>query len=637
MSAPRNPIQRAALGAASRIKDTLPRAQETQWVQKQADQLADAVFADDTAKVAQLLAEGTPPDLPIPGETFTPLMLAAGRDALDVAELLLAAGADPNHLAAGRGTPLTFALSSSTQKVVARLLEAGADPNRVPEGAPPTLHFAVDAGHAEGLHRVLEAGAEVDARDSEGYSALRVAMDQDHMDLALILVQRGAHSEIPEPDGWSPLLAALQCMDEALALAMLGQEGLNLEALRTPEGNCALDVAVAGGMKPVMERLLDLGHPVDGYPGARGTPLLRAMLYGQPELVQLLLGRGARVGELPEELDESTPNLLLVAAYFGFLEVLEAGATRGVDFSDVRILEAAGSGGRVPVLEFLQRQGIALGPDSAYGRKVLEATAHRARSEALAWMLAQGWAQAELLEASPKLVDIALLQEMTPPKTSNRNEEDRAEPAQILECVRALVGAGCALVPLSEEEHTFRQMGLLSFGRLEVLQGLVDQGLVLASPGAGLDLLHLATHRGPEFVRFVLDRGFDPNAVGEPEGVTPVWLAASVGQAESLALLLEAGGNPNWVEEAGWTPLHVACEEGHRDVVERLLAQGAKPNVQDHEGWTPLMVAVRGGHLGLVQLLLKRGARRDLRNREQGTALTLARKLHRKDLMRLLG
>jgi len=74
-------------------------------------------------------------------------------------------------------------------------------------------------------------------------------------------------------------------------------------------------------------------------------------------------------------------------------------------------------------------------------------------------------------------------------------------------------------------------------------------------------------------------------------------------------LLAEHGGDVNAVEEGfGWTPLH-ACAEWWNDtqIAEALLRHGANVNARSAQGWTPLHYSIALGRNEMAALLRERG------------------------------
>ena len=94
---------------------------------------------------------------------FTPLLFAARSGDLASAELLLAAGADPNDTAPAGTSALVVAAHSGHGALAATLLAAGADPNAAGAGYTP-LHAAILRGDEALVAVLLAHGADPNAR-----------------------------------------------------------------------------------------------------------------------------------------------------------------------------------------------------------------------------------------------------------------------------------------------------------------------------------------------------------------------------------------------------------------------------------------------------------------------------------------
>ena len=100
----------------------------------------------------------------------TPLVRAAGVGDVEIARLLLAAGADPNRLCgcAGAETPLWTATLIGSSELVALLLGAGANPNEPAFAGATPLHVAEQRGRQDLAGLLLRAGADPNRADSRG-------------------------------------------------------------------------------------------------------------------------------------------------------------------------------------------------------------------------------------------------------------------------------------------------------------------------------------------------------------------------------------------------------------------------------------------------------------------------------------
>ena len=77
----------------------------------------------------------------------------------------------------------------------------------------------------------------------------------------------------------------------------------------------------------------------------------------------------------------------------------------------------------------------------------------------------------------------------------------------------------------------------------------------------------------------------------ESEETTPLHVAALRGDRNAVRHLLDAGADPNAVDEGGCTPLHEALKHPHLQVARMLLAAGAKLDAKNREGVSPREMA----------------------------------------------
>jgi ankyrin repeat protein len=122
--------------------------------------MLSAVLTGDTAEVADLLdADPHLADLADrSSDRLSVLHHAAGRGHVDIAELLLAAGATVDKRAHDGSTPLHEAALGGHLKIVRLLVAAGADPNaRTNSGYPPESGADFRGHHAvaDYLHGLL--------------------------------------------------------------------------------------------------------------------------------------------------------------------------------------------------------------------------------------------------------------------------------------------------------------------------------------------------------------------------------------------------------------------------------------------------------------------------------------------------
>ena len=90
---------------------------------------------------------------------------------------------------------------------------------------------------------------------------------------------------------------------------------------------------------------------------------------------------------------------------------------------------------------------------------------------------------------------------------------------------------------------------------------------------------------------------------------TPLHAAAVNGHLNVVKILIEHGSNIE-AERAsnGETPLHAAAEGGNREVVSLLISLGADVNARSRDKYGPIHSAAASEHFDVVELLLAKGA-----------------------------
>lgn len=112
----------------------------------------------------------------------TPLGLACFFGHLEVAELLLSHGANPNRESRNfqRVAPLHSAAAADSLAIVKLLLDAGANPRKEQDTGFTALHSAAAHGNLEMVRLLLERGAKADARTVEGRTPVSYAAERGH-------------------------------------------------------------------------------------------------------------------------------------------------------------------------------------------------------------------------------------------------------------------------------------------------------------------------------------------------------------------------------------------------------------------------------------------------------------------------
>jgi ankyrin repeat protein len=325
--------------------------------------LHHAAHNQDVAAVRKLLAaDKTSADVEN-RYGVTPLRLAVETGNLEIVNLLMAAGANVNHVlpegetmlmtAAYTGnvpvikallnkdarvetrdqfhgeTPLIWASSYDHADAVKALLDAGANVNarstlakyarpnagltRLGKGDWTPLMYAARDGAMKAGKVLLDRGAAIDAVDPDGTTALVLAIINYHFDFASMLIDHKANPNLADSTGMAALFAAV---DMSSLPWMFGR----------PERPAASKVPAIDLIEQLLKNRADPNAALtavqiqrahtDGDPAvaAGGTPFLRAAKGSDVAVMKLLLKYGAK----PDAVMKNGNNALMLAAGLGY-------------------------------------------------------------------------------------------------------------------------------------------------------------------------------------------------------------------------------------------------------------------------------------------------------------------------------
>src|SRR6266496_4352282 len=269
--------------------------------------LLKAVEQHDQEKVLELLKQGA--NINAKGINLTVLQTAIFQADVDIVKLLIARGPD---IRTNGVNALIEAAVSNNLELVNLFLAKGVNPNGKTKEGKSVLFEVIPKDAVAAVEALLAAGADAKVIDPEySQTLLMRAARADHRSdpavrirLLKLLLARGANIQAKDNDGKTVLLYAVQqYMSEAggflshpQIVRMLLDEGADINA-KDKGGNTALmeTVQVWHGSAEIPKLLVDKGADVNLANEEGQTALLLAAKEGRNDLVQLLLDKGAKL------------------------------------------------------------------------------------------------------------------------------------------------------------------------------------------------------------------------------------------------------------------------------------------------------------------------------------------------------
>ena len=173
----------------------------------------------------------------------------------------------------------------------------------------------------------------------------------------------------------------------------------------------------------------------------------------------------------------------------------------------------------------------------------------------------------------------------------------------------------------------------------QTIQSIIDHGAHVndVNNRNQTPLYFACCDRQEDFVKILLDTGADPN-IADKYGDSCLH-AAMYGccRTETIQEILDHGALVSVQNIEGATPLLLACSSAQAESVELLLSLGADPNMADADGETSILNAIEGFcSVQIIQRLIDNGANVNASNNTGLTALLKACSYRRMDVVKVL-
>jgi len=480
---------------------------------------------------------------------------------------------------AGADSPLVRAAKDGDVATVRKLITSGADVNAPSGDGSTPLLWAAHRSDIETARALIAAGAKVDAANNYGITPLLDASGAGDAEMMELLLKAGADPNRRHPEGHTALMAAARS-GSAPAVRLLLDRGVDVNATDSFQKQTALMWATAEGHLEVVDVLLKAGadpnlqahitslterknadHPTGGF-----TALMWAARNGNEELVKRLAEGGADLNLK----NGDGASAAMIAIYNDRFDMAKTLVELGSDANDGSLYVAVEM--RDATTDQFAFDGSRLRPDHPNKLTALDL---------VKFLLERG--------ADPNKKFTGQFHSTSMPNSDRHDNTPffRAAIAADVEALKLLAAHGADL------EQT-------PAGRPPA-EGEADQpegGRGRGNPNAGRTAAMVAMTGG---------RG--PGMTGGPgyirEGAPPYREPGSRKPVDALAVLLEAGANPNAKGPDGATLLHQAAQAGNLEMIRLLAKHGVKFDEPNRDGLTALDVAegkrpanARGGRGG---------------------------------------
>ena len=216
----------------------------------------------------------------------------------DLARVKVVVGTDSRTLNSVNNynqTPLIFALQGRRAEIAEYLIARGADVNARDNARATPLSYAITGGFNNIAKLLIDKNADIDTPAMWNLRPLAFALEFGQKDIANMLLDKGAAIPV-EPGQEAYRLFFSACSNGFPRLVdMMLEKGFTISDDQYARG--LPQMAAAGGSAAIVEKLIQLGFKMDRKNELGWTPLHAAAEKGHSQVIAILLSQGADINE----------------------------------------------------------------------------------------------------------------------------------------------------------------------------------------------------------------------------------------------------------------------------------------------------------------------------------------------------
>lgn len=225
-------------------------------------------------------------------------------------------------------TPLIVALQGEKTEIAEYLIAGGADVNARDQAHAAPLSYAITGGLNNIAKMLIDRNADIDTPAMWDLRPLALALEFGAMDIANMLLDKGAILPVePGPESYRIFFSACSTGFARLADKMF-EKGFAIGENQYTRGLPHL--AAAGGSAAIVEKLIQLGFDMNGKNELGWTPLHAVAEKGHGQVMDILLARGTDINARTL----SGKSAYNIAVALGHAEAADVLKKKGADLSD---------------------------------------------------------------------------------------------------------------------------------------------------------------------------------------------------------------------------------------------------------------------------------------------------------------